>query len=291
MKNTTVQKRTTGKPAKVRKVISTSQSLITTKPDKAGSKGIPLNLKKDEFVESSKIEVYGKIYKTFDYDMFKVLDGNRSVHNLHFKRIVFSMSQQHLLTPILVNEKMEIIDGQHRFEASRQLEQPIYFIVAAGYSLSEVHRLNTNSKNWAPADYIQGYRSLGNKNYTTYNQFKEKYNLGHNETMAILACVPVSKKNNENFKNGTFVVGDLKKATEIADNIKMFSTFYYGYNRKAFVAAFFRMFNTAGYNHNTMISQLSTYRSKMRDCTNAKEYLGLLEDIYNHKNDKKIRFI
>ena len=46
------------------------------------------------------------------------------------------------------NEKYEIIDGQHRFEAVKELQKEIYFIKVKGLELDQVRRLNTNTKGW-----------------------------------------------------------------------------------------------------------------------------------------------
>ena len=49
--------------------------------------------------------------------------------------------------------------------------------------------LNQNSKTWNADDYLAGYCNLGNTNYLQYKKFKEKYQLGHNESMAMLTGV------------------------------------------------------------------------------------------------------
>ena len=43
------------------------------------------------------------------------------------------MAVNHLEAPIIINEKHEIIDGQHRKIAQEELELPITFIINEGY--------------------------------------------------------------------------------------------------------------------------------------------------------------
>ena len=57
--------------------------------------------------------------------MFKKIKGNRIVNKSNLNAIITSMEQQQLVSPIMINEKFEIIDGQHRFEACKELGLPV----------------------------------------------------------------------------------------------------------------------------------------------------------------------
>ena len=88
-----------------------------------------------------------KVYETYDYDKFHIMEkGNRKID--HDRKIAHSMNENFLFSPILVNEKFEIIDGQNRFIASKSLNKPIYYIIKKGYGIKEVRILNSNAKNW-----------------------------------------------------------------------------------------------------------------------------------------------
>ena len=56
------------------------------------------------------------IQRTNKYDLFKRIESNREVNPAHLKKIEKSISEKNFLHlyPIIVNERMEIIDGQHR---------------------------------------------------------------------------------------------------------------------------------------------------------------------------------
>ena len=87
-----------------------------------------------------------QVHTTEDYFMFKPIDGNRNKNLLHINRLKKSMAENYLFTVIIVNEKYEIIDGQHRFHVIEELKLPLNYIVCKGYALEEVHILNANSK-------------------------------------------------------------------------------------------------------------------------------------------------
>jgi ParB-like chromosome segregation protein Spo0J len=61
-----------------------------------------------------------KVMETMDYNLFSKFNGNRDVKILHVNRIAKSMTEQFLIKPIDVNEKYEVIDGQHRLEACKE---------------------------------------------------------------------------------------------------------------------------------------------------------------------------
>ena len=59
-----------------------------------------------------------QVFETRDYDQFKKLNGNRNINESQVDGIVHSILEVgYQPVPILVNEFMEIIDGQHRLEA------------------------------------------------------------------------------------------------------------------------------------------------------------------------------
>jgi hypothetical protein len=120
------------------------------------------------------------VLKTNDYSRFKSRDGNRSLNELHLKRLTQSVMQNDLLhaNPILVNEKYEIIDGQHRFNVCRQLQKPVHYVQVKGLGLSEIQILNANSKNWKLEDYIDGYCQMNLPEYCYLKNIMKKSELG-----------------------------------------------------------------------------------------------------------------
>ena len=110
------------------------------------------------------MKVVGKIYEEEDYSKFHILEGNRDIN--HSRKIYESIMEHGFFNvPILINENFEIIDGQGRFEALRQLGYPIRFVVEEGAGLDACRILNIQQTNWKPIDYIKSYASSGNEHY------------------------------------------------------------------------------------------------------------------------------
>lgn len=97
-----------------------------------------------------------KVLSTTDYDKFKIAEWNRDVK--HVETLKESIRNYgFLMVPILVNEDMEIIDGQGRFFALKELGLPIYYIVQPGLNKEHCMALNYRQTNWTENDYIKSY--------------------------------------------------------------------------------------------------------------------------------------
>lgn len=101
-----------------------------------------------------------------DYNQFKKLEGNRVTSISRVNKIKKSiMEVGYITSPILVNENMEIIDGQGRFEALKELGLPIEYIVQPGINIKECIAMNVYQTNWNLMDYIKSYADKGVQDY------------------------------------------------------------------------------------------------------------------------------
>ncbi len=106
------------------------------------------------------------IHVTRDYGMFKRMEGNREVTAKRATKIRKSIEKVGLIpSPIIVNEHMEVIDGQGRLEAIRQLNLPVFYIIVPGLTLDDCVAMNVNTTPWTLMDYISSYAETGNENY------------------------------------------------------------------------------------------------------------------------------
>ena len=232
-----------------------------------------------------------QVHTTKDYSLFKTLNGNRDVNNLHLTRLKESMKKNHLTTIIMVNEKFEIIDGQHRFLISQELKLPINYIISKNYGLNEVQILNANMKNWQIVDYVNGYCDLGYKDYLIYRDFVKDY--GFQSQVSILLLSGEQPGGNDvsastKFKEGLFKVKDLEKAKRTAEKIMMIEPYYKGYLRRSFILALYGMLKNENFEFTEFLSKLKKQPTTMQDCTGSTQYKVLIEEIYNYRRREKI---
>ena len=238
----------------------------------------------DNLIESMVID--NQIHTTKNYEMFSSFGGNRTKNLQHINRIRKSMEENYLFTIIIVNERFEIIDGQHRFEVIKELGLPLYYVVCKGYGLNEIHILNQNAKNWTAEDYMNGYCDMGNKDYQIYKEFKEYYGFGHSECMALLGAEGLNK--NPNFKSGEFKIGNLFEARRVADNVMDISKYYDGYKRRTFVYTMYALSKNPDFVHSDFLHKLSLQPGVLVDCPNVDSYKNLIEKIYNYRRKQKV---
>lgn len=233
-----------------------------------------------------------QVHTTTDYSLFKTLNGNRDVNQIHLCRLRESMKKNHLTTIIMVNEKFEIIDGQHRFLISQELKLPINYIISKNYGLAEVQVLNANMKNWQTTDYVNGYCDLGYNDYIIYRDFVNEYGLTNQIAMLLLSGEYTSGTNqlsiNVKFKQGLFKVKDLNKAKRMVEKIMMIEPYYKGYLRRSFILALYSMFKNENFEFTEFIAKLKQQPTTLQDCTNVSQYKSLIEEIYNYRRREKI---
>jgi len=237
--------------------------------------------------EKKAITIIGNVYETYNYEMFRTIEGNRDTNKTHIKRLMSSMEEMYLMSPIIVNSKMEIIDGQHRYESAKNLELPIRYIVDISAGLRAVQLLNAKNKDWTPTDYMESYIKLGNKDYILYKEFKEKYKLPH-QVCQVLLNGSFGRTVSHGFNNGEFKIQNLEYSETVAQTVTESYEYYQGSKRRSYVYAIAKLSKKEEFNSNKYIRKLKIQQSKMYDCSNTAQYIELIESIYNYKNRKKV---
>ena len=119
------------------------------------------------------------IQKTTDYSKFKTLKANRSLSATHLARLTLSISRRNMLeqNPIIVNENMEVIDGQHRLEVARLNHWAVYYTVVPDAGIDEVMEMNANLRTWKLIDYVDSLITRGYKDMQYIKEFADAYDI------------------------------------------------------------------------------------------------------------------
>lgn len=223
-----------------------------------------------------------KVFSTTEYTKFKFLESNRELRLPHVEELKESIQDHPLDKPIDVNEKFEIIDGQHRYFAWSELGMPIIYIIHKGWGVKEVPILNTNQKNWNPSDFVKMYSQSGNEHYVKYKEFQDRYGFTHSANLYLLTGGRPSKANKD-FNEGRFEVKKWVSANIHARQIIELKQYYAGYKRSGFVAAYLQLAVDSKFDHNILMNKISFQSRKLVDCSTIGEYYELLREIYNFK--------
>lgn len=134
------------------------------------------------------------------------------------KRLALEIKEHGQLVPILVNERFEAIDGQHRLMACKSIGVPVRFIVQRGMRIGEIISINTNSRKWTEIDYINRFAEEGNVKYIELrNWIKECSDF----TVAFAIAIARNNLTNRYYQkdlNGRLVATDNKKKGEYIGN-------------------------------------------------------------------------
>lgn len=230
------------------------------------------------------------IRQSQDYDSFNTVLGNRTVRPAHVKKLRTAIEKDPesiKYNPILVNERMEVIDGQHRKAAIEALGLPVYYVTVPGLQLEDVQKLNSVAKQWQPIDYAKAFEQLGNENYSYYVEIKSKpeLSLNHDSLMRYLALDnPITS---QSFNEGRLKVDDYPRTIELLTQLHEVGVFYPRFNIRSFALAFLRFAREPRYDHKRMLKQMEAYSNQIEDYSKETDYFKALNKVYNYmKNDK-----
>lgn len=125
-------------------------------------------------------------YQTNDYSMFKFLLGNRVINrnNVYEKLTSIKANGYIKQQPILITTDFYIVDGQHRFNACKELNLPIYYRILDKHStdknlLDFIRTIQNTQRKWTNKDTIESFIQQGNENYKVLKDLHEKYSINY----------------------------------------------------------------------------------------------------------------
>ena len=147
-----------------------------------------------------------EIVSTTDYGIFKRLKGNRDVTNKRVAIIKDSiMSIGYISNPIIVNEDMEVIDGQGRLEALKQLSMEVEYRIIKGLGINECRAMNLKPTGWSINDFVDSYAEYGNENYMRLKELHNKHDFGYTLLYSLVKHLTKNgRSSQEDLRLGTF---------------------------------------------------------------------------------------
>lgn len=244
-------------------------------------------------MELKHIESNTKIYFTTDYSRFKFLKGNRDINEQKVKKIkqdIESGIDFLKYAPIVVNEKMEIIDGQHRYAVSMAMKTNVYYVINIAADLEVVPAINSRSSKWRTVDFLNSYVDLKRPVYCALRDFVNQYKgIGIPTAAKMLHAGTV----NENEAMEAFQEGKLKSdyidvAHEIAKLLSDLEPYTQNaYSRRMF-SAMIALNGNGKYNHDLLIKKLQESGRKIENLESTKSIIQDMESIINHKSKHRI---
>jgi len=237
-------------------------------------------------MEKPRQTIIGNIYETYNYEMFTFFEENRDLNPTNVERIIKSMKVKVNLCPIIVDPKLRVVDGQHRFEGFKELGLPVIYIVDENATIDDIQRLNSVSKTWSQKEYLIHYKKRGFKNYNLMHAFMIDYNLSIGEALLFLNGSR-SGVDVKNFQYGKFKIKDMGYSKWFAEKSKQIKKINKNLGLR-FYSVILTLCKNSDFDIDVLIQKMNIQPLKVVPCSTAKQTREMLEDIYNYRNRNKI---
>ena len=226
------------------------------------------------------------IYSTTDYSAFKRLKGNRRVPRSRVDAIKRSIMDVGYVTSIvIVNEKLEVIDGQGRVAAEEELGLPVEYCIHAGAGIAECRAMNLKQTNWTLRDFIESYAEDGYTSYEMLLELLNKYQkIGLNAIYN--AVTGLDGTNNSAIKEGKFEMdGEQKTAAEDILNFEARFTSIVAKlrgSKDSFYMALGFAYGNESVDNEKLFNSINSDYAKLSSISNKADALDEISRIYNY---------
>ena len=230
-------------------------------------------------------------YESTNYEKFKFVEANRNLNEHHVKEIVKEIENKDLRdeSPVKVSKDWEIMEGQHTFAGCERMGLPVKYIFTK-MTVDDIGRYNGSQKPWTSTNILQHYCVRGFENYLILQEFYKKYKYPIS-TLLVLLSGENTKRLFRDFKFGRFVVRQsVGQVQNILDKIAEFKEFNDKvFRHKTFVLTYIDCLTHPDFDHERLVHKVSIIPDKFVKCNTQVDYLRMIEDVYNYRNQEPIR--
>lgn len=231
---------------------------------------------------------------TEDLDQFKRLIGNRDVTEARkddIKRKILKIG--YIPAPIIINEKYEIIDGQGRREACKDLGLGIWYEIVEGLTLEDCIVMNLGTTPWKNIDYIKSFAETGKPDYVKLMSLIDKYGDQLPLSTVICAVTGVLASQNPAVKNGTLSVSDenFVMADKMLSYVSSFATIQRkrtSIPRAPFYMVICFCYQRDEVDKDRLYESVSKYYDQITTSSKHKEMVDSISRVYNYKRQAKV---
>lgn len=254
--------------------------------------------------------IYKSIFQTKDYNQFVIVDKNRDLSKKHVNKLVNSIKKYGYKKscPILVNDKLEVIDGQHRIEACKILNIPVLYTIE-DLSIKDISTLNSCARNWKMNDYVKFHSDREEVKFLIY--LNETYNIDYSSLFACFCSKGRGKRNStvgeafetkllfHSYCTYEYMEEFCKHVKKIYDSILQDKSYKCFFVNSTFCQALYHFYrNTDIETFQEVVKRIIQYVDLIPSVRNPVATRKKIADIYNYnrksnriKMDEKVRII
>lgn len=232
-----------------------------------------------------------EIFETNEYSKFKMINGNRKIKKSKVENLVKKMRKRGWLptVEITVNEKFQIIDGQHRFIAVQVVGIAFRYKIVENAGIDEVRETNEGSNNWALSDYVPSFASKGLKSYVQLDNFTKDFPELNLSICQMLLSNSMGNPSREKFEAGEWKVKDYNTGVLWGGYVMSLRPFFSGWRRVIFVRGLIKvLMNKPEFNFQEFLHKVELRPNMLVPCGTTNQYVDMIEQIYNYGRTKKV---
>ena len=235
-----------------------------------------------------------EILCTRDYTKFSFMLGNREVDVNDKKSQILkeSIRENGIMVPIIVNEKHDILDGQHRFTIAEELKIEVPYVIREGFDLVKIQELNATHKPWTIRDCINSGLARNMWDYVTLNSIQKETKLELTFVASLLqGKTQDSKITKQEIQTFCYRITHLNEGKKVIHKLKEIKEITKEMNRTMMRVLSSHVLKTDGYDHERMLLQLKRNWAKEKEKANPRnsdEYGKLFQKIYNLRQEDRL---
>ena len=234
------------------------------------------------------------IYSTTNYDQFKYLSGNRKDAERRARKLLLSIKEYGMLVPAIVNERMEIVDGQARVLACKMAEKPFLYKVVPGAGQEECREINNGQDAWRLYDWVDFYADKGNQSYKYLLALSHQFN-GFSISILESVASGIFSSGGNGFRIRDEKVSITQEQYDLAVNIFQYikplknSLPSGGPSKTNYIIAIAALYAAGGANLERLSKAIATYPFQLKPAATLRDAAAMLDDCYNYCMSSKNR--
>jgi len=228
-------------------------------------------------------QVINQVYETNDYSIFRIHKRNRNVIT---RRDMLVQAKEGIVSPIVLNGEMIVIDGQNRLHHSMIVGAPVKYIVDETLTVDDISRMNRNQEKWSMLNHIESYANEGREDYEKLIELLNSYYSDATLVSGLCLNLTSASEARKTVENGTFKIKNYEIIISFFKYLNRFLEETKANRNAPTTKAVYQLFRIAKFDKDRLIKKVRTTRfdEELKDkrLTQTAVLNGLL-DSYNDR--------
>jgi hypothetical protein len=239
-------------------------------------------------------------FETQDYLRYKFKKAQRPLNEYRIRWMKESLIRHgfcpHL--PIIINEKNEIVDGQARVAALKEIHKEqnklltitVFRVTEKDLPILKVAYLSQSRLRvkWDLYDYMVVYAEEGLEEYKTLLAFQKRYDLPVTAAIMLTGFMHVNLA--QQFQIGEFVGRNWKDAERYGEAIKKLREVWPHAGKRNVIRALYKFLKCEHFDVNILVYKCKKYPGILQPAGTVEQYCEVIENAYNFYNQNPVKF-